>query len=233
VPAHPVPPRLRPAEPEPVAARTVELRDPDVHQPSWSREYLAPSYRQGETAQAYPLQVLAEIVGGGATSRLYKSLVVEQKVASSADAGYNPTTLGLGTFAVEASPNPGVPVEKLQQATLDLIKDLTDKGVTEQEVTRAKARLQANLAYARDSLHTGANVLGSALATGQSVADEEAWPQRIAAVTPDQVNAAARAVLKDERSVTGLLLPAQPGPNGEPAEPRASRSSGAMGGGLR
>jgi zinc protease len=67
------------------------------------------------------------------------------------------------------------------------------------------------VAYARDSLHTAARVLGEALTTGQSVADVEAWPERIAAVTPEQVNAAAKAVLDDRASVTGILLPAKGG----------------------
>ena len=52
--------------------------------------YLAPSYHAGEVKFAYPLQVLAEILGGGATSRLNRTLVVEQKVAASAAAGYDP-----------------------------------------------------------------------------------------------------------------------------------------------
>jgi zinc protease len=35
----------------------------------------------------------------------------------------------------------------------------------------------------------------------------EDWPERIGTVTAEQVNAAARAALHDEDSVTGLLLP--------------------------
>jgi zinc protease len=50
-------------------------------------------------------------------------------------------------------------------------------------------------------------VIGAALTTGQTIEDVEAWPERIGAVTAAQVNAAARAILQPERSVTGLLLP--------------------------
>ena len=64
------------------------------------------------------------------------------------------------------------------------------------------------MVYARDSLHTAARVLGEALTTGQTVADVEDWPNRIDAVTAPQVTAAARAVLNDDASATGLLLPA-------------------------
>ena len=55
---------------------------------------------------------------------------------------------------------------------------------------RAKKRLQAEAVYARDSLGTGARVLGAALAIGMTVDDVEAWPERIGIVTVDAVNAA-------------------------------------------
>jgi zinc protease len=56
-------------------------------------------------------------------------------------------------------------------------------------------------------LSTAPNVFGRALTTGSTVEDVESWPDRIAAVTPEQVNAAARAVFLENRSVTGRLLP--------------------------
>jgi zinc protease len=49
--------------------------------------------------------------------------------------------------------------------------------------------------------------LGGALASGLSVADVEESPERLAAVTLEEVNEAARAILKPESSATGLLLP--------------------------
>jgi zinc protease len=68
---------------------------------------------------------------------------------------------------------------------------------------------------------------GVALTTGRTVADVEAWPDRIAKVTIDEVNAAARHVLKDTGSVTAILLGTEKKtalrkaaltPGGEPAE---------------
>ncbi len=66
----------------------------------------------------------------------------------------------------------------------------------------------AEATYARDSLGGAARIFGTAITTGQTVADIEAWPQRIAAVTVEQVNAAARRVFEPRNSVTGYLLPA-------------------------
>ncbi|MGE5518153.1 MAG: M16 family metallopeptidase [Bacteroidota bacterium] len=206
-----VPPRIRAEEPPQVAARTVTLEDARVQQPSWSRSYMAPSYSSPDKAAPYALEVLSEILGGGATSRLYKSLVVEQGVAAGASAWYDASAVDQTTFGLAATPRPGVDTAKLQAAVDKEVRLVLDKGITPAEVDRAKARLRANVAYARDSLHTAARVLGEALSTGQSVADVEAWPERIAAVTPEQVNAAAKAVLDERASVTGILLPAKGG----------------------
>jgi len=76
----------------------------------------------------------------------------------------------------------------------------------------------ASAIFARDSLRRGAVSVGIALTTGQTIDDVESWPDRIKAVTLDQVNAAARYVLRPERSVTSLLLPDDPG-----AQPREAR----------
>ena len=202
-----VPVRARPQEPPSVAMRRVELRDARVRQPSWSRTYLAPSYKRGETRYAYALQVLAEVVGGGSTSQLYRGLVVDRELADSAGASYEPGAVDLATFTVYASPRPGVPLDKLERAMLAEMTKIADAGVSAEEVERAKTRLGASVAYQRDSLYTGTQVLGSALAIGRTVDDVEAWPDRIAAVTPAEVSRAAAAVLDVKASVTGLLLP--------------------------
>ncbi len=207
IPPRGVGPRMRPQEPPQRAARRVELRDPRVRQPAWSRSYLAPSQASGATEHAYPLEVLAYILGGGATSRLYRSLVVEHKLAASAGAWYDNVRLDLSRFGFYASPSPGVAVADLGAAVDEQIDRVVADGVTADEVERAKRRLLAEATYARDSLSVAARSFGAALTSGLTVEDVEAWPDRIGAVTVQQVNAAARAVLRPESSVTGILLP--------------------------
>jgi zinc protease len=207
IPAAPTPPRTRPQEPPHRAAGSVVLTNVRVREPAWSRSYLAPSYSAGATEHAYPLQVLAQILSGGATSRLYRTLVVESKLANSAGANYAAVRLGPSDFTVFASPRPGIEVNALQKAVEEQLKQLLKDGVTDDEAGRAKSRMQANAIYARDSLRAGGQVLGSALAAGRTIEDTEAWPERIGAVTVEEINAAARAVLRAERSVTGRLLP--------------------------
>ena len=208
LPAKPVPERRRVGEPPISAERRVILRDAEVRQPSIRRLWHAPSYRTDREGHAYALQVLAEIMSGGATGRLYRSLVVEQKLATSAWLGYGPASWDDTTLSMGATPAPGVDMDTLEAALdAERIKLLKD-GVTPEEVATARKRMLTEAAYARDSLSGPANALGQALATGQSIDDVESWPVRIDAVTAEQVNAAARAVLGKSNHVTGLLLPA-------------------------
>ncbi|MEM7224413.1 MAG: pitrilysin family protein [Pseudomonadota bacterium] len=207
IPPGDIPERVRVQEPPQRAARTVTIESPRVRQPSLSVSYLAPSYNGEPGERAYALQVLTEILGGGTTSRLYRALVVEQKLAAGAGSYYSPGGLDHSTFGLYASPRPDVPLDQVEAALEAQIERLLADGVTAEEVASAKKRLVASAVYARDNLSTGANVIGRALTGGQTVADVEAWPERIDAVTEEQVEQAARAVLRDESSVTGYLLP--------------------------
>lgn len=206
IPRRDVPARARPLEPPQRHARRVTYRDARVDQPSWSKLFIAPSYNRGETKHVYALQVLAEILGGGATSRLYQEIVVKQKLAASAGAGYSGSSLDYGNFYLYASPRTGVDLDRVEKAVEAVVAALLEKGVTADEVARARQVLVDRAAFAHDNLRTGAMSFGQALTTGRTVADVEAWPDRIAAVTAEDVIAAARHVLKDTGSVTAILL---------------------------
>jgi zinc protease len=128
-------------------------------------------------------------------------------VALSVDADYGATSLGLGSFAIHASPKPGTSVADLEAAIDAELHRLLEQGVDADEVKRAEQRMQAAAIYSEDSLNGPANIIGAALATGRSLDDVAAWPERIGAVTPAEVAAAARAVLVERNSATGTLLP--------------------------
>jgi zinc protease len=193
IPARAVPERWRPSEPPARAARRLTMRSEQAGTASLSRTYQAPSYLYGDTRQAYALQVLAELFGGSTTSRLYRLLAVEQPLATSAGAYYEASTIG--------------PVEEVEAALDQAVEKLLADGPTEEEVARAKQRLAAAAAFARDSLRGPAMALGAARAIGRTIEDVESWPRRIEAVTRDEVAASARAVIRPEASVTSILLP--------------------------
>src|SRR6202044_2272094 len=96
--------RTRPQEPTPIAARTVTLADPRVEQPTLRRYYLAPSAATAAAGESPALDVLAQLMGGGSNSYLYRALVVDKPLAVNAGAGYQGTSLDATQFTISAAP---------------------------------------------------------------------------------------------------------------------------------
>ena len=201
------PQRDRPQEPAPVARRLVTLNDEKVEQPSWQRCYIAPSSRTAEPGEAEALEVLAHLLGGGQTSLLYRSLVLDQRIAVVAGAHYMGTALDETRFFLYAMPNPGVTMETLDAAIDRILAKFIADGVDPAALERAKTRLVADAIYAQDSQAMLARWYGSSLATGLSMEDIRQWPTRIEAVEPAAILAAAKKHLDRRKSVTGHLLP--------------------------
>ena len=87
--------------------------------------------------------VLAEILGSGRTSRLYKALVFDRQLASSVSAGDE--TLGLGGwFQITVTAARGHEIPELTPVVQQIIDDVRKNGVTPEEVERAKRNLIAN-----------------------------------------------------------------------------------------
>ena len=201
------PVRERPREPQSVARRLVTVNDEKVEQPSWQRCYLAPSHRTGAPGEAEALEVLAHLLGGGQTSLMYRELVIEGKQAVAAGAHYMGSALDDTRFYLYAMPAPEVSLPELDAAVDDVIAKFLAGGINPEALERAKTRLVADAIYAQDSQATLARWYGASLATGQTIKDVQEWPQRIEAVTAEQILAAARKWLDPRRAVTGYLLP--------------------------
>jgi zinc protease len=197
--------RLRPQEPEPAAPRTVTLADARVEQPSMKRYYLVPSATTA-AAESPALDVLAQLMGGGSNSYLYRALVVDRALAVGASAGYQGTSVDATQFMISASPKPGVEFSQLEQAIDNVIADVAHKPIRSEDLERVKTQLIAEAIYAQDNQATLARWYGGALTTGLSIDDLRSWPDRIRAVTADQVSAAAQKWLDKKRSVTGYLI---------------------------
>lgn len=229
IPARPVPARRRVQEPPVSIVRRLTLVDAQVRQPSWQRVWLAPSQGTGPANQVAALEVLDSILSGGQTSRFYKSLVVEQKLATSAGMFYSGSGLDRGMLGISASPLPDGDLTRLEAAMEAEVARLLKDGVTQQELDLAKRKLQRQAIFARDGLQAAAQSFGSALTSGGTIDTVEKWPERIAAVTVAEVNEAARLVFSQPGHVTGVLLPdpkaAPAGPAG-PAEAAPPTSAG-------
>lgn len=206
------PPRLRPTEPDIKAARRVTVSDGRVSQPSLSRSYLAPSERTAPGNDAAAVEVLAQILGGGATSRLYRSLVAEQGVAASAGAWYQSSAIDDTRFGIYATPRGEVTLDQMEKALDAELRRFGQTPPTDRELERAKTKLVADAVYDRDNQSSLARLYGATLAIGGTTEDVAAWPARIKAVTAADVVRLAGQVLHIGRSVTGRLEPAEAEP---------------------
>jgi len=199
-------PRLRPQEPVQEAARTVTLADPRVTQPSVSRYYLVPSSTKARPGESEALDLLAHILGRGSNSRLYQTLVVGQGIAVNAGASYDGTALDTTRMSVYGTPKPGVSLPQLEAEIDAVLAEIIDKGVTAEELERAKSRMIADAVYANDNQRMLAQWYGASLATGSTVEDVRTWPDRIRVVSAEAIHDAARRWLDKRRSVTGYLV---------------------------
>jgi zinc protease len=198
--------RTRPQEPTPAAPRTVTLSDARVEQPSVRRYYLVPSAATAADGESPALDVLAQLMGSGSNSYLYRALVVDRPLAVSASAGYQGTSLDATQFMISASPKPGVEFAQIEQVIDGVISDVGQNAVRAEDLERVKTQLIAEAIYAQDNQATLARWYGGALTTGLSIEDIRSWPDRIRAVTAEQVRDAAQKWLDKKRSVTGYLI---------------------------
>src|SRR6187399_21298 len=208
IPAQPAIParRVRPQEPEPAAPRTVTLADPRVEQPSLRRYYLVPSATTAAAGESAALDVLAQLMGGGSNSYLYRALVVDKPLAVSANASYSSISLDPTQFAVSASPKPGVSFVEVEQVIDGVIADVAQNPIRAEDLERVKTQLIAEAIYAQDNQAVLARWYGGALTSGLNIDDIRSWPDRIRAVTAEQVREAAQKWLDKKRSVTGYLI---------------------------
>lgn len=204
-----LPPRVRPSEPEQNTARTVTLKDDRVTVPSFSKAWVVPSYTSAAKGEAEALDLLSEILGGGVRSRLYQQLVVETGIASSAGAYYEGGRLDDTVFTVYGAPRGEARLPAVEAAVDAELQRIREQGVTDLELEKAKTRYVRSVIFSRDNQAGMANIYGSELATGGTVRDVIEWPDRVKAVTADEVKAVAVKYLTPNRSVTGYLLPSE------------------------
>ncbi|HBF61599.1 MAG TPA: peptidase M16, partial [Methyloceanibacter sp.] len=195
----------RPTEPEHDGSVTVTLEDPRAGRTTVQRYYIAPSYASAKPGEAEALDLLARVMAHGTTGRVYKHLVMKEKAAASAGGWYSDSGLDSGRIGFYAIAGEKNTPEQMEAAVDAVIADIRENGVTQDELNRARAGLLAEYVYSSDSISRVARQYGWRLAAGLSIEDVEDWPNRIKAVTVDDVRKVAQDYLVDEKSVTGIL----------------------------
>ena len=198
--------KARPQEPPQLAERRLVMTDDRVSQPSLARSYLAPERDPGDQRSAAALTILAEDLGGNATtSLLARKLQFESPVAVYTGAGYDGTAVDDTTFSLYAVPLPGKSLQDVETAMDKVLADFLAQGIDAQDFARIKTQIRAAQIYARDSARGLAQDYGESLTVGLTLQDVEDWPDILQSITPDEVMAAARSVLDRKASVTTWL----------------------------
>jgi zinc protease len=197
-----VPPRL--------GETRLTIARPDVKVPVFERIYRVPSYTSGKPGTAEALETLAQLLGGDATSALYRELVVKRRLASDAGASYDGYQRDSGEFDIYAVPRPGVRLDAVEQAADAVLKRYVVAPPGAADLARAKTQLVADATYRRDDQYQLASAYGQALVIGLTTDDVDEWPDRIRAVTGAAVQEVATRDLIKREAVTGYLEPGKP-----------------------
>ncbi|MEO1578247.1 MAG: pitrilysin family protein [Pseudomonadota bacterium] len=212
IPANPaITPRDRVDEPPQLAERRLRFEDARVSQPYVVRTYLAPERDPGDQEAAAALTLLAEVLGGdSATSVLGQTLQFEEGSAIYTSAFYSGMSLDDTTFGLVAVPAPGVSLQEVEDAMDARLASFVEDGVDAEQLERIKTQLRASLIYGEDDLGSLARRYGTALTSGLTVEDVQAWPDLLAAVTEEDILDAAQLLFQRNRAVTGWMMgPAQ------------------------
>jgi zinc protease len=150
-----------------------------------------------------PLSILASILSEDKVGRLDKNLV-ESAIATSArafaDSAHDP-----GLFMFSAQPAEGK-LEETEKILLDIVEKMNSKPFTSEEVERAKVR--AKRGY--ENTITNASSMMQTLSSASALGDWRLWflqRDRIAAVTPEEVNRVANTYFKTHNRTIGRFIP--------------------------
>ncbi len=209
------PERIRTREPEQTGERRVMIRK------EGTTAYLKVAYHAPGAGdpQFFPALVLDAALTGAKgvnlwisfrmsppqrRARLYRALV-ERGIASSVSGAMLPTAQPF-LYTVSATATDGTPLPTVESVLLEEIERVRQQGITAEELDRAKAQLRARFVFEDDSVTNIAHQLGY-FATVADVEIYRSLTTRVQAVTLDQVNDAARLLLRESNRTVGWFDP--------------------------
>jgi zinc protease len=207
--------RLRTVEPAQTGERRLTIRQ------EGTTAYLKIGYHAPSATDAafFPLLILDAVLAGAKglnlwssfrvpppqrSARLYRALVV-RGLASSVSGGLMPTEDPF-LYTISATATEGMSLASVEAAMLDALAQVEREGITNAELVKAKAQLRARLVFDSDSVTNIAHQLGYY----ETIASVDAFttaPERIAAVTLEEVAAAARVTLAASNRTVGWFDP--------------------------
>lgn len=206
VKANPRPLNIQEPKMKPLIQR-LEMSSPLIQEPYFLSLFNAPNFKEGSRKDFYALQVLSELLDKPVTGRIYRELVENQRIATFIQISYQSYTRSPGYLLILAQPAQGHTIEEVETALNKEIEKIIQHGLNVSEVEKSKTRLLAQLDYTRDHVLSGSNEIGKALVVGETIEEFESWPDRIKAVTQEQVNATFKLIFDSKSNFTAILWP--------------------------
>ncbi|WP_443201000.1 M16 family metallopeptidase [Pseudomonas sp. CNPSo 3701] len=157
----------------------------------------------------HALRLIAALLDGGYSARLASRLERGEELVSGASAWYNGYTRGDSLFTISATPNvqTGKTLEQTEAGIWRELEDLQHKAPSAEELARVRAQLIAELVYDRDSISSQATAIGQLETVGLSwkLIDQEL--AELEAVTPADIQNAAKTYFTRDRLSVAHVLP--------------------------
>lgn len=204
-------PKVTAVEPARTGPKTVNTYGPNVPLPALAITWLAPAAADADTPA---LAVLDAILTAGKSSRLYDSLVYDQKIAQSVFSSA-PNNAQPGLFYVGAIMAGGKTVAQGEAALRAQVARVRDGLVTPGELAEAKAGLLADAVRRREEIDGRGFAIGYALQTEGDAAAANTSLAKLQAVTAADIQRVARKYLADDRRTVINYLPEKERPAGE------------------
>jgi zinc protease len=206
IPRGPDPPPPISYEPDQKGERRIVVKR-EAQLPFVFLGYHVPNYRDPD---AYPLKVLATILSAGKSSRLYRSLVYEKKIALDTGGEYDALTSDPELFYFYGMTQPGQTLEALEKSLYEVIEKLKVQPVSDRELQKAKNQLEAEFIFGQDSNFYQAMQIGTVESIGAGVGYLESYVDQIRKVTAQDVIRVAKKYLDEDNRTVGILNPLKP-----------------------
>lgn len=193
-------------EPQQQGEKRLYLKKETAELPYLLIAYHVPPFPHADT---YALDVLSTVLSGGKSSRLYRSIVYEKRIAISAFADYSSFYKDSFLFVLGANAAPGQEIETVEKALYEELNRLIAAPPSATEVRKAKNQIEASFIFGQDSNYTKAMNTGMfEMLGGWRLIDT--YLEGIRNVTPADVQAVARKYFAAANKTVGILLPAKP-----------------------
>jgi len=205
----PVPQAQIPLELSTPGQRLLTLHLP-TQLPSLMMGFNVPGLATSKTPrEVHALRLIGALLDGGYSARLPSRLERGEELVSGAGSSYDAYTRGDSLFVLSATPN--VQKDKtLAEVEAGLWRQLEDLKTTPpsaEELARVRAQVIAGLVYERDSITSQATTIGQLETVGLSWQLMDAELAELSAVTPSDIQQAARTYFTRERLSVAHILP--------------------------